>query len=428
MAGELLETIKDLPNGPAGQVMSRVLSPGKGYINDSVDAVKGANQQGGLPAAAGVALRRTVGYPVAAAVDLGNLLAVEPARALQQAQQPVSRGLWDAGRALFTGDAAPSPDAPAPAGGTPVTGQTGSPARGDGDSLPPQAGVGGGQAVGTGAGTGIPSSTPPAQPQNDVDDYMSSVPESRYDKDIKFTHTLSRMLGMAGLGDKAMNARELNMKLQAARMDDVGAEAQRAFVAGDVTKGIDMFNHMLPNGQKIVGYKKNPDGTFTFKNEKGEIKVQKAEEISETLTTMRNPELLGHMMKKRAEAMATFGKDAALARIKHAYSVDEMLMNKQLTHASAVAIKQLEAQMGKATLTADPMAPGEFTASFPGGIIQRYKTTQVQGKDGKKYPDLVPVGQPQRNPVAGAAPAQAGTTLDTAQIPITINPAYTLNK
>lgn len=181
----------------------------------------------------------------------------------------------------------------------------------------------------------------PAPAESPFTDYASVNPESRYDKDIEFTHTLSRMLGMAGLGDKASAARELHMKLQGARMDDIGAQAQRAFAAGDITKGIDMFNHAVPNDVKILAYRENKDGTITFKTAKGEETRSKAS-LADAITTYRNPELLHEMMKIKAKSAYDMQNDMAVAGYKGQLSMQEAVMKGMISRQSAQELERMK--------------------------------------------------------------------------------------
>lgn len=273
---------------------------------------------------------------------------------------------------------------------------------------------------------------PTGAPDGDIPAYTSKNPESMYDKDIEFTHTLSRMLGMAGLGDRAMNTRDLHMKLQAARIEDVGTQAQRAFLGGDVTKGIDMFNHVVPNGHQIVGYKDNGDGTFSFKMSNGQVDKRKASDITEALAAYTKPELIGAMMKDRAHTLAAFGKDAALAQLKGGIELNKELMVKQYGAQTAMALESWKAQFHNQPRLTSTM-DGQVYAAFPGGTVHRVE--MKKGLDGKMRPELGPAMQGPPNgggavPMGGAAPTGSGgvptqgTPIDQSRVNIPIAQQY----
>jgi hypothetical protein len=211
--------------------------------------------------------------------------------------------------------------------------------------------------------------------------YASKNPESAYDRDIEFTHTLSRMLGMAGLGDKAVGVRDLHMKMQMARMDDIGQQAQRAFIAGDVTKGIDMFNHAVPNGQKIVAYSKGPDGkTYSFKMEDGTEVSKTADELASTITMFRNPAMLATMMTNRAKALAEAQGRMGVEQFKGQMSLQQAIATKLLDQQGQIALERLKQAGEKPTVY--QQVGGDVYISTAGGRV--YK--RVDGKDKNNNP------------------------------------------
>lgn len=264
---------------------------------------------------------------------------------------------------------------------------------------------------------GLPAVAAAPATQGPLTPYESKNPESMYDKDIEFTHTLSRMLGMAGLGDKAMHARDLHMKLQSARIEDVGTQAQRAFLAGDVTKGIDMFNHVVPNGNKIVAYSQNPDGTFGFQLANGKMETRKGSDVSEALAAYTKPELIGAMMKDRAKTLAEFGKDAALAQLKGGMELTKELAVKQYGAQTAMALEQFKSTLhNQAHLTST--MDGQVYAAFPNGAIHRVEMKK-NAMTNKIEPQLGPAmsGGQQQQP-------QQGTPVNAAAISIPLASQY----
>jgi hypothetical protein len=277
------------------------------------------------------------------------------------------------------------------------------PLQGDGDFAPQP----------NSAAKGAPASASTQVTQQDTINftpYASQNPTSMYDKDIEFTHTLSRMLGMAGLGDKAAGARDLHMKLQMGRMDEIGEQAQRAFIAGDITKGIDMFNHAVPNGQKIVGYHKAPDGkTFAFKMEDGTELRKTGEELAYSLTMFRKPETLAAMMTQRAKSLADLNKDMAVAGYKGQLSIQEAVVKGLITQAGQIGLEQLKQAGEKPTVF--QQVGGKVFVTTAGGKV--FEQVTVKGKDGK----MQEVWQPSQLPgMPSSGSPGAGYGLDMARI------------
>lgn len=244
---------------------------------------------------------------------------------------------------------------------------------------------------------GIPASTSTEVTQQDTlnfTPYVSQNPTSMHDKDIEFTHTLSRMLGMAGLGDKAAGVRDLHMKLQMGRMDEVGEQAQRAFVAGDVTKGIDMFNHAVPNGQKIVGYHKGADNkTYAFKLEDGTEMRKTADELMQAITVFRNPSTLASMMTNRAKSLADMNKDMAVAGYKGQMSLAQAIAGKLMDRESQQALEKLK-QAGEKPTVFQQIGGKTYVTAAGGRVFEEVTSTD---KNGKMFKQWVPSQLPGLN-------------------------------
>lgn len=263
--------------------------------------------------------------------------------------------------------------------------------------------------------TGVPTTTA----QDPFLPYESKNPESMYDGDIEFTHTLSRMLGMAGLGDKAAATRDLHMKLQQGRMDEVGKEAQRAFVAGDVTKGIDMLNHMVPNGQKITSYRKNPDGSFAFQMQDGKVETRNAQQMVETLTMLRNPDMLGAMITMRAKTAAEAQGKVGLEMVKNQLNMQKALNQGLINGANQQALERLK-QAGEKPSVFQQIG-GETYVTTAGGKV--FKEVMIMDPLTKKpTKQFVPAQLPGMGTVnaGGAAPASQGLKIDQSAIPIAL--------
>lgn len=268
---------------------------------------------------------------------------------------------------------------------------------------------------------GLPTGASAAAPGGDITPYESTPPTSRFDKDIEFTHTLSRMLGMAGLGEKAGGMRDLNSKLQAARIDDVGASAQRAFLAGDVTKGIDMFNHVVPNGQKITGYRRNQDGSVTMQMADGRTENRTPSEIADTLTTFRNPEIMGAMMKDRAKTLAATNQKLAIAAYKGSIDLYKAITMGKISHANAVDLERVKAQYGADRITVG-MDGTPWIAQRGGGVMSlKQGKNPLTGKSEWQQDQII---EPQGMSGDAAAPASSGTTVDQNKVPLAVATPY----
>jgi hypothetical protein len=257
-----------------------------------------------------------------------------------------------------------------------------------------------------------PTATPPASSVNGpFTDYASTNPTSMYDRDIEFTHTLSRMLGMAGLGEKAMGARDLHMKLQAQRVQDVGTNAQKSWLAGDITAGINMMNHMVPNGVQITGYRKNKDGTIALRMQDGSEVNRSPEEVTNALAAFSKPELIGTMMTKRAQSLAELGKEEYIARLKGNISLQQALMTKAVDHEYQKAIEEFKAKFGKTNIEFSPDMQRIFAASPDGSVIELIKGEPLPGS---KMPRLVP--GPQIIPATTAGGQAQAPSVDQERI------------
>lgn len=267
---------------------------------------------------------------------------------------------------------------------------------------------------------GMRMGAPSAAPGGDITPYESTSPTSRYDKDIEFTHTLSRMLGMAGLGEKASGMRDLNMKLQAARIDDVGADAQRAFLAGDVTKGIDMFNHVVPNGQKITGYRRNQDGSIAMQMADGRVENRTPSEIADTLTTFRNPEVMSAMMKDRAKTLAVTNQKIALAAYKGSMDLYTAIAKGKINHQNAMELERLKAQLGADHITVG-MDGTPWIAQRGGGVMSlKQGKNPLTGKPEWQQDQIID----QQGMGSDAAALSSGTSIDQTKVPLAVAAPY----
>lgn len=250
--------------------------------------------------------------------------------------------------------------------------------------------------------------------------YDSTNPESRYDKDVELTHTLSRMLGMAGLGEKAAGMRDLHMKLQTARMDDLGEQAQRAFLVGDVTKGIDVFNHAVPNGQKITGYRKNADGTIAFQMADGRTETKTPSQLADTITSYRNPEVMSTMMRERSKMLAETSQKMALAQFQGSIDMQLAVGKGLISHQNAVDLERVKAQYGADRITV-AMDGTPWIAMRGGGVASMKMGKDLNGKPEWKVDQIIP--QAQMGAQQQGAPV-SGTRVDTSRVPLSVAPSY----
>lgn len=371
--------------------------PGAGadYLRDSVDAVRGAAQDGALPAAA-IALRRMNPLSVAAGT-FGTVVD----RAVE-AVAPAAKAAAGFGNMVMTGDTA----------GTDKPKLPGTLASPEPNNLVPQKGATSTLKKPADGGV-MPTATPPAQSlSGPMTAYQSTNPSSSYDDDIEFTHVLSRLYGMAGRGDKSMAMRDMYQRLNQARITEVGTNAQRAFIAGDITAGINMFNHMVPNGRQITGYRVNgagKDKTYSFQYADGAEETYNPEQLSTGLMAWSNPALIGEAFKARtkavAEATAGLNKDVAVAQFKHGLKLDELLNQTRLDMSKQVALKQLDAQFRESKFTPLPDMSGVMMSTPQGDykVTFRDEEDKLTGKKVSK-PVLTPVAAPR----VGGAPSAPG--------------------
>lgn len=311
MAGTALRALKATP---LGSIPS--------YIMDSVDAVRGAAVDGLAPAA-GVAVRRAAGLPLAPAYGLAQ----EAERVLPAVKD--AAGQFASG--VLTGEASK------PATATPS----------DWNQRAADQSYAGAPGM-----SGSPKAAPVAsyKPEPDVTStftaYASKNPASAFDDDIRLMHNMARVYSLVpGFEQKAKMYRDTYSQLNGERIKEVSDNAQRAFAAGDITAGIDAFNHVVPNGRKITGYRQNPDKTYTFKFADGTEDTRSPEQVAGTIATMGNPGLVAAMMQTRAKAGAELGKDLAVAQVKHQYSLIQAQQQGLIDVQKSAYLEQLKAQL-----------------------------------------------------------------------------------
>lgn len=202
------------------------------------------------------------------------------------------------------------------------------------------------------AASASPKAAPVAsyKPEPDVTStftaYASKNPASAFDDDIRLMHNMARVYSLVpGFEQKAKMYRDTYSQLNGERIKEVSDNAQRAFAAGDITAGIDAFNHMVPNGRKITGYRQNPDKTYTFKFADGSEDTRSADQVAGTIATMGNPGLVATMMQARAKVGAELGKDLALAGVKHQYSLIQAQQQGLIDVQKGAYLEQLKAQL-----------------------------------------------------------------------------------
>lgn len=251
----------------------------------------------------------------------------------------------------------------------------------------------------------------PADPK--FTDYESTNPESPHDRDIRFAHTLSSMLMSVGLTDKAAGVRDLHEKLTHSRNDKIGEEAQRAFVAGDITKGIDMFNHAVPNGKKIVGYAAGADGKYTFKMADGSTETKSPDEFANALANFKDPSIHRALLIQRAKTVGEMQKDRHIAEFKGGMAFDLAVAKGLIDKDRVLAVEKFRAE--------HPRGTGRFTVGVDGKILYAapdgagYEIKKVPSKlDPKKMVDeFVMITPPGTHAPEAQKPAAAGFQLSS---------------
>lgn len=277
-------------------------------------------------------------------------------------------------------------------------------------------------ASGAAATAPVVAATPPAAPQTEINvqDYQSSNPESMYDPDIRFTHTLSRMLGMAGLGDKAASVRALNMQMQMSRVQDLTTQAQRSLIAGDISKAIDVFNHAVPNGRQITGYAQNPDKTFLLRYSDGQTETRTAGEIAEGLTAFGDPKIMAQMILNRSKSLAELNKDLTVATVKGQMSYAQAMATAQVNAQSRMALARFNAEHGANNVKVDVAGKIVAVDDHMGNTF----VPKIIDLNGKKEEVFVKLNLPKPSPGSSGMGGAVGTTVNPSAIALPIPSQY----
>lgn len=271
----------------------------------------------------------------------------------------------------------------------------------------------------------IPSMMPPAPAvEGTHTQYESSPIDSPFARDLKFSDMLSKAYGIVGLPKQAEEARALHAQLLMTDTAHKADVAARAFVAGDIKKTIDLFNHSSPDGNQITHYAKNPDGTYTFTSQDGTKQRMTEEQIGANLATFKDPNHLGKMMEARAKSVFDTQKlvqtenmrqrgRIQLERIKSEHAAEQLLAGKQLDHASRMAIAKFQAENGPSRVGLDALGKPVSIASHNGKV---FLFNESKGLDGKPALTLTEMQMP------GVSPN--GTFLNTGAIGIPIDQRY----
>lgn len=219
------------------------------------------------------------------------------------------------------GDAPPAAPA-APSNKTPVPSSTGSPA-----AAPPP-----------GAGTQPSAASPSGGLFTPL---QTSSPASKYDADLRIAHDMSRLLGQMGLAQEAGAFRNQYYTLQAQRYGDVADTVSRQFgTSGDPSSFAAMYNHMVPNGKKLTGYRYDrATQRFIFQTESGEESPPLSRsDILEATAAFKSPDLISKMMLLRQKAAADQARAANTAHITGQYGMAREDMKAQ---AAALLQRQI---------------------------------------------------------------------------------------
>lgn len=226
--------------------------------------------------------------------------------------------------------------------------------------------------------------TPAPQPATSLSgpftDFVSTNPESRYDDDIEFTHVLSRLYGMAGRADRSLAMRDMYQKLNEARIQDVGIQAQKALLAGDVTKLIAQFNHMVPNGRTVIGHRTEKDGSFSFKYADGAEETYDKDQLMRGAAMWSNPSLIGETMKARAKASAELQGNLVRDQLKAQYSLQQAVTERLISGQQAMELESWKAKLHpRAKITVDP-AHGIVLADPSGEYVVKQQKNPMSGQ------------------------------------------------
>jgi len=211
------------------------------------------------------------------------------------------------------------------------------------------------------------TSVAPATSESPFTMYQSQSMPSQYDEDIQFAHHVSRMAAMAGMGQESMAYLDLYFGMNNQRRNEVTQNAQKAFLGGDLTGFINVYNHEVPNNRKITGYRKNPDNTYALQYADGNSDTVTQAHITTALQAFNDPKLIsvllqnqakqqgeiaGHQLKKlfdasvdietaKAKGLIDYQKQAALEILKNALpSKDMRLSSNQLGEYVAFSGRQ----------------------------------------------------------------------------------------
>lgn len=265
---------------------------------------------------------------------------------------------------------------------------------------------------------GIQATNMPAASETQFTPYESKNPTSTYDDDLELTHLLSRSFGMAGRGEKAMHMRDAHMAMQLARTGEIGQQAQRAFVAGDVTKAIDMFNHVVPNGAKIKGYARDPKtGDLQFQMADGTVEKKTSAQFADSLAAYQKPEIFGDLLKQRGKAMADTQREAYIANLKGSINMNQALAKGMIDRETGQQLEMLKSKLKGDSIHLD-MAGNPWIAQPGGGIVtMKQEKSKVTGKM-EWVPDQVIPQTVLGGPVTPGA--SSGTRVDAASMARTL--------
>jgi hypothetical protein len=113
------------------------------------------------------------------------------------------------------------------------------------------------------------------------------------------------MAGMAGIPHAALQHSQIWQQLHSQRTGLIADEAIRSLAMGDPTKAIAMYNHVVPNGNEIVGYAPNADNTgYIFQYRGGKTQQVSNSDIANKLVQYKDPGYLGKLAFERAKSNA----------------------------------------------------------------------------------------------------------------------------
>lgn len=247
--------------------------------------------------------------------------------------------------------------------------------------------------------------------------YKSTAPETDIDGQIRIAHDIANMAGMAGIPHEALRHTQIWKQLHDERTTRIGDEAIRALAMGDPTKAFAMYNHVVPNGREITGYRELPDKSgYEIQYADGKSHKATSSDIANALVQYKDPGFLGKMAFERAKKNSELQNEAMKQLMIGQRNAS--LEEQKARHTKA--LEEFKHQLGadeiqQLIVSSNPADPGVYARTKKG----IFKMTDSGKKDvnGKPLPaTMKPVSIEEFN--RAAATGYDGTQQQTAPPPV----------